>query len=146
MLKKQLNKKSYMYNNYLYLSARKDAAKDKVSPRWCAHFWSELRSQYAYESNKEFIRMRYQLVLIISMSNAKNTSCHGRPCFYMYMYGFSARHSRREYGYYEQFRGSRSGPERHYEWIWLSLITDGYSRCLLLIFPLWQLVIRLRRK
>ena len=29
--------------------------------------------------------------------------------------GFSARHSRREYGYYEQFRGSRSGPERHYE-------------------------------
>ena len=30
--------------------------------------------------------------------------------------GFSARHSRREYGYYERFRGSRrSGPERHYE-------------------------------
>ena len=31
--------------------------------------------------------------------------------------GFSARHSSREYGYYEQFRGStcRSGPERHYE-------------------------------
>ena len=29
--------------------------------------------------------------------------------------GFSARHSRREYGHYEQFRGSRSGPERHYE-------------------------------
>ena len=28
--------------------------------------------------------------------------------------GFSARHSRREYGYYEQFRGSRSGPERPY--------------------------------
>ena len=29
--------------------------------------------------------------------------------------GFSARHSRREYGYYEQFRGFRSGPEYHYE-------------------------------
>ena len=29
--------------------------------------------------------------------------------------GFSARHSSREYGHYEQFRGSRSGPERHYE-------------------------------
>ena len=29
--------------------------------------------------------------------------------------GFSARHSSREYGYYEQFRGFRSGPERHYE-------------------------------
>ena len=29
--------------------------------------------------------------------------------------GFSARHSSREHGYYEQFRGSRSGPERHYE-------------------------------
>ena len=28
--------------------------------------------------------------------------------------GFSARHSSREYGYYEQFRGFRSGPERHY--------------------------------
>ena len=26
--------------------------------------------------------------------------------------GFSARHSSREYGYYEQFRGFRSGPER----------------------------------
>ena len=30
--------------------------------------------------------------------------------------GFSARHSSREYGYYEQFRGFRSGPERHYEY------------------------------
>ena len=29
--------------------------------------------------------------------------------------GFSARHSSREYGYYEQFRGSRSGPERSYD-------------------------------
>ena len=29
--------------------------------------------------------------------------------------GFSARHSSREYGYCEQFRGFRSGPERHYE-------------------------------
>ena len=29
--------------------------------------------------------------------------------------GFSARHSSREYGYYEQFRGFRSGPERRYE-------------------------------
>ena len=29
--------------------------------------------------------------------------------------GFSARHSSREYGYYEQFRGFRSGPEHHYE-------------------------------
>ena len=33
--------------------------------------------------------------------------------------GFPARHSSREYGYYmymyEQFRGFRSGPERHYE-------------------------------
>ena len=29
--------------------------------------------------------------------------------------GFSARHSSREYGYYEQFRGFRSGPEWHYE-------------------------------
>ena len=29
--------------------------------------------------------------------------------------GFSARHSSREYGYYEQFRGFRSGPEQHYE-------------------------------
>ena len=31
--------------------------------------------------------------------------------------GFSARYmySSREYGHYEQFRGSRSGPERHYE-------------------------------
>ena len=29
--------------------------------------------------------------------------------------GFSARHSSREHGYYEQFRGFRSGPERHYE-------------------------------
>ena len=31
--------------------------------------------------------------------------------------GFSARYSCREYGHYmyEQFRGSRSGPERHYE-------------------------------
>ena len=29
--------------------------------------------------------------------------------------GFSARHSSREYGYYEQFRGFKSGPERHYE-------------------------------
>ena len=28
--------------------------------------------------------------------------------------GFSARHSSREHGYYEQFRGFRSGPERHY--------------------------------
>ena len=27
--------------------------------------------------------------------------------------GFSARHSSREYGYYEHFRGFRSGPERH---------------------------------
>ena len=25
--------------------------------------------------------------------------------------GFSARHSSREYGYYEQFRGFRSGPD-----------------------------------
>ena len=30
--------------------------------------------------------------------------------------GFSARHSSREYAYYEQFRGfRRSGPEQHYE-------------------------------
>ena len=29
--------------------------------------------------------------------------------------GFSARHSSREYGYYEQFRGYRSSPEYHYE-------------------------------
>ena len=29
--------------------------------------------------------------------------------------GFSARHSNREYGYYEQFRGFRSGPERPYQ-------------------------------
>ena len=29
--------------------------------------------------------------------------------------GFSARHISREYGYYEQFRGFRSGPERRYE-------------------------------
>ena len=29
--------------------------------------------------------------------------------------GFSVRHSSREYGYYEQFRGFRSGPERRYE-------------------------------
>ena len=29
--------------------------------------------------------------------------------------GFSARHSSREYGYYEQFRGFRSGPERRFE-------------------------------
>ena len=29
--------------------------------------------------------------------------------------GFSARHSSREYGYYEQFRGFGSGPEYHYE-------------------------------
>ena len=29
--------------------------------------------------------------------------------------GFSARHSSREYGYYDQFRGFRSGPEYHYE-------------------------------
>ena len=28
--------------------------------------------------------------------------------------GFSARHSSREYGHYEQFRGFRSGPERRY--------------------------------
>ena len=32
--------------------------------------------------------------------------------------GFSARHSSREYGYYEQFRGSRSGPEWRYEVIY----------------------------
>ena len=29
--------------------------------------------------------------------------------------GFSARHSSREYGYYEQFRGFRSGSERPYQ-------------------------------
>ena len=29
--------------------------------------------------------------------------------------GFSARHSSREYGNYEQFRGFRSGPERRFE-------------------------------
>ena len=29
--------------------------------------------------------------------------------------GFSVRHSSREYGYYEQFKGFRSGPERLYE-------------------------------
>ena len=29
--------------------------------------------------------------------------------------GFSAGHSSREYGYYEQFRGFRSGPERRYD-------------------------------
>ena len=47
--------------------------------------------------------------------------------------GFSARHSSREYGYYEQFRGSRSGPERHYEYLFAVGPADSTfftSRCL----------------